>query len=480
MVLDRHHMLSLHNVLEGLRLGLCEYSGPSRVALIYVQNPGDPLRVVDPQNLLHGHEPRLREYFLDTDEWREGLPDPEHVTYFDQAKAKRIGLAGVVSLGGRSPGVSYQMWLTDRHVDLCSPGPTRRWLELALLQFSQNLAAQDIFALDSAAHMLQEMAPHAVHDYIVDMRSQSIGPDTRLRVYNILASIMQISKTPEEGAWARGHLAFVEPSRVSRVHYLIRFPKAERPRLDNSKHVRKMLQSVERSRRLLVSDGEYILGIAAGELPPSSLCALFSGRHGMLSLDGDLVCSFSDGAFQSTNRKPKLVILEEALLEWPLDTDQRDALFSSVSRIVAFAGEQKYGCAIIVDPYTPLLPVSGHNLETPLDLDEDEHLVLAAALAKVDGALHLSAARNQLCGFACLMDGPSFPGEDRSRGARYNSALRFTYSHPELMVVVVSSDRPVSVMQKGADISRPPVWPTVPSLLRPPPTLEQWLNGGQA
>jgi len=480
MVLDRHHMLSLHNVLEGLRLGLCEFSGPSRVALIYGQKPGEPLRVVDPQNLLQGHEPRLREYFLDTDEWCAGLPDPKHVTYFDQAKAKRIGLAGMVSLGGRSPGVSYQMWLTDRHVDLCSPGPTRRWLELALLQFSQNLAAQDLFALDSAAHMLQEMAPHAVHDFLVDERSQSIGPDTRLRVYNILASIMQISKTPEEGAWARGHLAFVEPSRVSRLHYLIRFPKAERPRLDNSKHVRKMLQSVERSKRLLVSDGEHILGIAAGELPPSSLCALFNGRHGMLFLDGKLVCSFSDGAFQSTNRKPNLVILEEALIEWPLDVDQRDALFRSVSRIVSAAGEQKYGCAIIVDPYTPLLPVSGHNLETPLDLDEDEHLVLAAALAKVDGALHLSAARNQLCGFACLMDGPSFPGEDRSRGARYNSALRFTYSHPELMVVVVSSDRPVSVMQKGADLSRPPVWPAVPSLLHPPQTLEQWLNGGKS
>jgi hypothetical protein len=37
--------------------------------------------------------------------------------------------------------------------------------------------------------------------------------------------------------------------------------------------------------------------------------------------------------------------------------------------------------------------------------------------------------------------------------------------------VVVSSDRPVSVVQKGVDLSRPPVWPPVPSMLRPPPTL---------
>ncbi|MBA4358754.1 MAG: DNA-binding protein, partial [Desulfovibrio sp.] len=235
MGLDRHHMLSLHNVLEGLRLGLCDFSGPSRVALVYAQEPGDPLRVVDPQNLLHGHEPRLREYFLDGDEWRKGLTDTEHVAFFDQSKAKRAGLAGVVSLGGPAPGVAYQMWFTDQHVDLCSPGPTRRWLELALLQFAHNLATKDMMALDATVHMLQEMASHAVHDFIVDERSQAIGPDTRLRVYNILAAIMHISKTPEEGAWARGHLAFVEPSRLSRLHYLTRFPKAERPRLDNSK-----------------------------------------------------------------------------------------------------------------------------------------------------------------------------------------------------------------------------------------------------
>ena len=145
---------------------------------------------------------------------------------------------------------------------------------------------------------------------------------------------------------------------------------------------------------------------------------------------------------------------------------------------MAAAGEQKYGCAIILDPYTPLLTLSGHGLETPMPLDSEERLALAAGLAKVDGALHLSAARNQLCGFACLMDGPSFPGEDRARGARYNSALRFTHSHPELIVVVVSSDRPVSVMRKGVDLSRPPVWPAMPSSLRPPPTLAEWLDEG--
>lgn len=487
MGLDRHHMLCLHTVLEGLRLGLCEFSGPSRAALIYAAKADAPLRIVDPQNLLRGHEPRLREYFLDTDQWLEGLPVPEQVSFFDQYHARRLGLAGLVSLGGRSRGVAYQMWFTEQHPDLCSPGPTRRWLELALRQLSTSMTSPDILALDAASNTLQEMAPHAVHDFIMDERARAIGPDTRLRVFNILSAIIQISKTPEEGAWARGRLAFVEPSRLSRLHYLAKLPKAERPRLDHGKHVRKMLLSVERTQRILVSDGEHIIGMAQGglaqgqhpgqaELPPGSLCALFNGRHGMLSLDGSPVCSFSDGAYHSTNRRPNLVTLEEALLEWPLDDTQRSTLFATVSRLVAIAGEQKYGCALIIDPYTPLLSLSGHGLEAPMPLVGEERLALAAGLAKVDGALHLSAARNQLCSFACLMDGPSFPGEDRARGARYNSALRFTHSHPELIVVVVSSDRPVSVVQKGVDLSKPPVWPPVPSQLRPPPTLEEWLE----
>lgn len=488
MIPDRHHMLCLHTVLEGLRLGLCDFSGPSRAALIYACQPGAPLRVVDPQNLLRGHEPRIREYFQDSTEWQDGLPAPELVSYFDQFHARRLGLAGLVSLGGRSRGVAYQMWFTEQHPDLCSPGPTRRWLELALRQFTTSLCSPDVMALDAAANTLQQMAPHAVHDFIMDERARAIGPDTRLRVFSILSAIILISKTPEEGAWARGRLAFVEPSRLSRVHFLARLPKSERPRLDHGKHVRKMLQSVERSQRLLVSDGEHIIGMAQGgqpgqpgqggqgELPPGTLCARFNGRHGMLALDGSPVCSFSDGAFQSTNRRPNLVTLEEALLEWPLDDTQRTALFGSVSRLVADAGEQKYGCALIIDPYTPLLSLAGHSLETPMPLMGEERLALAAGLARVDGALHLSAARNHLCSFACLMDGPSFPGEDRARGARYNSALRFTHSHPELIVVVVSSDRPVSVVQKGVDLSKPPVWPPVPSMLRPPPTLEEWLD----
>ena len=57
------------------------------------------------------------------------------------------------------------------------------------------------------------------------------------------------------------------------------------------------------------------------------------------------------------------------------------------------------------------------------------------------------------------MDGRSFQGEDLARGARYNSALRYSYEHPNVIVVVVSADMPVSVLHRGMDMEGVCAWP---------------------
>ncbi len=73
----------------------------------------------------------------------------------------------------------------------------------------------------------------------------------------------------------------------------------------------------------------------------------------------------------------------------------------------------------------------------------------------------------------CWMAVPS-PEEDRSRGARYNSALRFTAEHDNIMVVVVSSDRPVSIIQEGIELSAQCKWEPISSYIAKPVTLEAW------
>jgi hypothetical protein len=470
----KYRLLCLYNVLDGLKRGLSKFSGPSRAAVIYAVDAADPLRILDPQDLLFGHQPAIKKYFAATNAWRRNLPETGKI-FFDHASSQRLVLDGIISLGGRSRGCAYQMWFTERHVDLCSPGPTIRWLEFALLQLSQSLIVQDILALDAAGYLLAEMDLHAVHDYITDKRARIMGTDSKLNVYNLLEVVIQISKTPEEGAWARGALAFVESTAMSDVHFLARFPKGECPNLENYKHVRKLLQTVEGGGRALVSDGEAITGIAAGELPQASLWTEFNGRRGFLKLDGSPVCGFSDGAFHSSNYQPNLGTLHEALLKWRLKSADLKALLMCISRVVAVASEQNYGCGVIIDPNKRPLDLAGQSLDAPIDLALEENLNLATALAKVDGVLQIDA-HLKLHAFACLMDGTVIPKEDRSRGARYNSALRFTAKHPGLICVVVSSDRPVSVIQDGCDLSKSPNWPRIPKSLRTPPTVKQWLE----
>ncbi len=76
---------------------------------------------------------------------------------------------------------------------------------------------------------------------------------------------------------------------------------------------------------------------------------------------------------------------------------------------------------------------------------------MAKSLSKVDGALHIGADL-KLHGFACLLDGHFIPGENLARGARFNSALRFTAEHDNIIVIVVSSDDPVSIMVDGVSL----------------------------
>ena len=151
-----------------------------------------------------------------------------------------------------------------------------------------------------------------------------------------------------------------------------------------------------------------------------------------------------------------------------------DALFKIVSSIVNRAGEQRHGATLVIDLNESPIAIAGQQLGTPVDLTTDTMLDLAKSLSKVDGALHIGADLH-LHGFACLLDGRSISGENRARGARFNSALRFTADHENLIVVVVSSDRPVSVIYRGVDLTAKPEWSPISQLLVQPPTMEEFL-----
>ena len=465
----------ISETLDGLRDGLSHFSAPSRAAVLYAVAPGKPMCIYDPQNLLRGHEPILKELFVDSDDWRQTAGDlPATNDFSHMQPEKGLDLTGLISYGGRSGSVFYQMWFTEHHPDMCSIGPTECWLEHAAWRVSHDIANEESLYTGISGSFMREYATHSVRDYLVDQMNILLGWDTQLRIYPTLDTILGISRTREEGAWPRGEIIFVEEYILREIDFVARFPKDEQPSLENFKHIRKLLLAVERSERKLVSDGQTIVGIATGDLPNFSIIADFRGHHGFLKLNSELVCSFADGAFKSTTRRAKMVQVEEALLESDLDPSDSNTLFKIIAAIVHNAETQKYGCTIVVDLNDQPVMISGQRLSRPLNLLKFQNLELTKSLAHVDGALHIRSDF-KLHGFACLLDGRAIPGEDRSRGARYNSALRFTADHDNIMVVVVSADRPVSVIMEGVEVSAQCQWNPVASCLFQPLSLEHWL-----
>lgn len=466
----------IFDIHEGLRDGLSHFSQISRAALIYAVGPRDPIQVYDPQELLRGHESRLKETYVDSGLWRKTVPPRQDAIQVDRIQREEsLDLTGLISFGGRSRSVFYQMWFTEHHPDMCSTGPTERWLEHAAWRLSHDIANEDALYTGISGFFLKEYSTHAVRDYILDEMNVQLGWDSSMRIYPILEAVLGVCKTREEGSWPRGELVFVEPAVLSQMDFIALFPLSEQPQLENYKHVRKLLQSVERSDRKLVSDGKNLVGITQCNPKEFRITADFRGGHGFLKINDSSICSFSDGRFYSTSRHARLVEVEEALIEAEMDDESGTILFKIISDIVHHAEEQKHGCTLIVDLNDPPVEVSGQKLQKPLDLTQRPLLELAQSLSKVDGALHLGKSL-ELHGFACLLDGHAIAGEDRARGARFNSALRFTAEHDNLMVVVVSSDRPVSIIQGGIELNAQCWWTPVPGFVGSPPEMEAWLE----
>lgn len=469
--------LCAFHIYEGLSEGLSHFSGPSRAAVIYAAGPHDPMLVYDPQNLLEGHEPKLKELYLDSTAWRDNAIDPDLFMVDGQPdQEKNLHLTGLISRGGRSRSIFYQMWFTEHHPDMCSIGPTERWLEHAVWLLSHDVVSQDAAYLNTSGYVLREYATHAVRDYIIDELNLNLGMDLQIRIYPILDAVLGISRTLEEGLSPLGRMVFIEPRLINKVNFLLRFFPFECPSLNNFKHVVKLLLAVRDSDRMLVSDGKSVIGIGAGEMPYYQLSAHFQSSHGFLCINDQPICSFYDGNFHSSTRKAKLVELEELLIESDLIAPEKQSvLFKVIMEIVHHAGEKKYGCTLVIDLNNPPISLSGQNIDPPLDLRVPNLLDLTKSLSKMDGALHIGADL-KLHRFACILDGLSIPNEDRARGARFNSALRFTSQNTNTVVVVVSADRPVSLIQEGVELTAHCSYRPFSSHVPSPPTLEDWIN----
>ncbi len=472
-----YYKLCITNILNGVVEGLSKFSQPSKVALIFATQPDDPVRIFDPQNVLKGHEPKLKEIYYDNhSEWRDGLLKKiKNQPKGYMASQTDLELTGLISYGGCCSDFFYQMWLTEQHPDMCSIHPTERWLEQAASLLVHDFISPGA-AINSSDYVLKNYSLQALADYIVDERDQNLWFDSKILIPPILNDILNISKTKEEGAWARGTLFFTDPQRLDELSFITKIQRHERPVISNAKHIRKLLLAVEDSDRKLVSDGCTIIGITDVDIPDYVITADFSGDHGFLRLGTDKIASFFDGNYHSTTRVAKMVELEEILLDSDIDIETSTRLFQLITHLVHVAGKGRHGCTLVIDLHESPIELSGHVMEPSLSLLEPKHINLVSSLLKIDGAVHITSDL-KIRGFGCLLDGKSINWENMARGARYNSALRFSADHSQVIVVVVSSDRPVSIIYNGIEINAfsqwRPVYPYTPEAV----SIKKYLNG---
>ena len=213
------HSRCVSDILNGLSIGLSHFSGASRAAVIFTFESSGPLQVCDPQNLLKGHEQAFKALYLDSDEWRQNISTPQDKKYFSDIQAvEDLGLAGLISSGGYSRPVFFQRWFTEHHPDLCSTGPTERWLEHAVFRFSHDIANEKDLYTGISGSFLREYGYHAVRDHIVDEMNLILGWDSQVRIYPVLDAILMLSKTREEGLWPEGQLLIVDPSMLNQLN----------------------------------------------------------------------------------------------------------------------------------------------------------------------------------------------------------------------------------------------------------------------
>jgi hypothetical protein len=469
--------LCISNLFNGLVEGLSKFSNRSEVALIYCPDQNSGIFVYDPQSILKEHASILQKIHSEEKKWFSKIKKSVSNKAADHLVAvENPNLAGLICYGAACKSFFYQMWFTNHHPDMCSIKPTEKWLEhTASLISTDYPSGRNI--VGSSGYILKNYSLQAIADYIIDERTSFFDYDSRLLIPPILDTVLNISKAREEGASPRGQIFFTDPDKVSEIDFLTKIQRNQRPFLNNIKHVRKLLTSVENSNRKLVSDGKSIIGITDLPVPEYAIAADYYDDHGFVKLGKEKIASFSGGNFYSTNREPKLVELEELLLDSKLEFNISTLLFQLISELVYISLKEGHGCMLVIDLNKEPINLTGHVLDPSLNLLEPSHIDLACALTKIDGALHITSDL-MIHGFGCLLDGKATNWENMARGARYNSAIRFSSEHKDTIIVVVSADRPVSIIYCGLEINAFSSWesPFYGNSPKPVP-IKEYFNG---
>lgn len=431
-------------IADGLQDGLEQYAGPTKVGVILCLEQSDELLIWDPNELLPAYVQDLQKGYFDSNEWRK-IRQPAKRTNSGFWKVTRdlFNQPGLVDVVVWSSSVFVQHWFIEQHANLGSVGIIYNWIDQAALNISRDLAYTERLSNSGSSAELTNYAMTAALQELYH-RQTALKRDKNLEMADpnsCLQAALRLSAAVEEGKKASGQMMFIHESELEQWLQMgmVFSPHQELPRLADTKHSRKLL-TLSDSVRCLVSDGEFVRGIMPIllEPPENALIAEFQAGQGVLTVGSEAICGFVEGRVTPFAPHVNLHDLRVRLRELQVSSSRLESLIKVVENVLDYAREQRFGCTICLDFSSEPSRLKGEYFETPIDARSNIDLVRSAA--SIDGALHMDK-NGYLLGFACLFDGPSIEDENRARGARYNSALRFSAKPgQETSIIVVASE----------------------------------------
>jgi DisA bacterial checkpoint controller nucleotide-binding. len=316
-----------------------------------------------------------------------------------------------------------------------------------------------------SAKGLEHQASEAISDVVIKCRANHLGgfSGTEFSSAYFVEELTRVSRAVEEGKGATGTIAFVatdgpkkrevndtsETQISEEMDKLAEFDKSIR--LNDHKHIVKSLQLVKsESAGCLWGDQDGLYGIIQ-QPPIDSLVARFSRGIADLSYAGTKICRIVGGEASYILKEPRDLLA-------PLLGCGEDCL-DTVSSIIESCRSQRHGATLVLVPEVPKFAMTGHKLKLPIKKPRN----LMGLMSSVDGAILLDSESN-LHGYGFILDGDADPDSERlSRGARFNSALRFSRRIPEGFVLVISEDGPLTLFRYGSLLYADPLSEVDPS-----------------
>ena len=284
------------------------------------------------------------------------------------------------------------------------------------------------FVLENCAELIRRSADRFINNISLDLTSNAAG---------LFSAINDISSQTYERSGARGQLIIADDDNLTRNR---RVTIKDPVRMLNTRSVRKMLELTDETTALL-SDGQSVYGLGMCVSAPNVAKIRIEGpSEWSLSIDDTELIRVSH---QQATLPKKL--LDRDLFEQVARKTLCDVDTERIWKAFQNSLDSGHGTTIVVSQ-NPLSEVNRLGQEAlaiePAFLGHEE----VARLGRVDGAVFLGPD-GRCYAFGVILDGKATDTGDRSRGARFNSAVRYEQeSCFDTMAIVISDDGMVDLI----------------------------------